>query len=69
MWLGGIDNCCCLGEVVKQLDGACQYLIKWADDTTQVQEITHLFGRLTKKRGLHQGDHVLALAVPGEFHC
>ena len=57
----------CLGEVLKQLEGVCQYLIEWADGTTQVQEVMHMFGKLTKKRGLRLGDHVLALAVPGEL--
>ena len=54
------------GVVVEQEEGVCQYLIEWsADKTTQPQQPVHMFGKLTKKRGLHQGDHVLALAIPG----
>lgn len=63
---GGAHDCsvlCPAGEVLEQSSGTGQYVIEWADRTTQVQEITHMFGKLTKKRGLRQGDHVLALAV------
>lgn len=55
-----------LGEVLEQRRDPCQYLIKWKDESTQVQEVMHMFGKLTKKRGLRHGDHVLALAVPSK---
>lgn len=50
--------------MLKQLPGACLYLVEWADGSTQQQEVVHMFGKLTKKRGLRQGDHILALAMP-----
>lgn len=53
------------GDVVEQGEGACQYVVKLTDGITQLQQVVHMFGKLTKKRGLHQWDHVLALAVPG----
>ena len=52
---------------MEQVQGACLYQIKWADESTQIQEIQHMFGKLTKKRGLRQGDHVLALALPSTY--
>ena len=52
---------------MEQLEGSCQYLIKWADKTTQEQSIVHMFGNLTKRRALRLEDHVLALAVPCKF--
>lgn len=63
-------SCCphAVGEVVEQVQGMGQYLIRWADETTQTQDITHMFGKLTKKRGLRQGDHVLALAMPSRWN-
>ncbi len=63
-------TCCphATGEVMEQVRGTCCYLIKWADETTQVQEIVHMFGKLTKKRGLRLGDNVLALALPSTLN-
>ena len=49
---------------MKQLSGYCQYLVRWKDNSTQVEDIIHMFGKLTKKRELRLGDHVLALAIP-----
>ena len=55
------------GRVVEQLDGVCQYLIKWADGSCQTQDIMHMFGELTRRRSLRQGHHVLAIAIPGNI--
>lgn len=48
------------------MDGSRRYLIRWKDGSKQVQDVMHMFGKLTKKRGLRQGDHVLALAAPSK---
>ena len=51
---------------MSQKSGSREYEIRWKNGSTQLQEITHMFGRLTKKRALHCEDSVLALAEPSE---
>ena len=52
--------------VIEKLGKQC-FKLKWADDSYQKQNLLHMFGSLTSRRVLHAGDHVLALAMPGEF--
>lgn len=53
---------------MEKLDGQ-SYELQWADGSYQKQGILHMFGLLTTRRSLHAGDHVLALAMPGELRA
>ena len=54
-----------LAVVTEKLDKQC-FKLQWADGSHQKQSLLHMFGSLTSRRVLHAGDHVLALAMPGE---
>ena len=41
-------------------EGPGRYLVRWPNGDTQVQEVIHMFGPLTKRRELRIGDYVIA---------
>lgn len=56
----------CSAVVVDKLVGQ-HFQLQWSDGSYQKQSILHVFGSLTSHRAVHAGDHVLALAMPGEL--
>ena len=52
--------------MTEKLDKQC-FKLQWTDGSHQKQSLLHMFGSLTSRRELQAGDHVLALAMPGEF--
>lgn len=58
----------CKAVVKEQLARQC-YQVQWAEGTEQTQTIQHMFGPPTVRRSLQPGDHVIALAMPGETRC
>ena len=50
----------------RQIPGSRRYIVQWADDSFQEQEVLHMYGPLTRKRPLRIGDHVIALADPSK---
>lgn len=63
-----LDCVSCAGKVESQLEGTRNYLIRWANGKSQVQEVVHMYGHLTRKRPLRIGDYVLGLADQRECH-
>ena len=51
--------------VIEILDKQC-FKLQWVDGSHQKQSVLHMFGSLTNRRKPQAGDHVLALAMPGE---
>ena len=51
--------------MIEQLERQC-YILQWNDGRKQEQSILHMFHSLTSRRHLNVGDHVLALAMPGQ---
>jgi len=50
------------GKVLEHVAGTHHYLVEWVNASSQETEIVHMFGQLSRKRGLRIGDHVIALA-------
>jgi hypothetical protein len=49
------------GVIIEQADDKQNYLVRWSDSTTQVTNITDIFGELTRQRILSPEDYIIAL--------